>query len=116
MRDRKPFSLKTLMSVYNGVQVIINLALAVSILHFIFEVKYDLRCQPVNFSENHSGRKELMLVYGYYLVKLFDFLDTVCLITFDIMLDTKRLSHFSSSLFYVKNTIKLHFFMFTIIY
>lgn len=107
MKDRKPFGLKTLMSLYNAAQVIINLGLAVSILYYLFEAKYDLRCQPVNFLDNYLGKKELMLVYGYYLVKLFDFLDTVSLdITFNLSKDIKILSDFRSSLFYVKSTIK----------
>lgn len=76
MKSKKPFGLKTLMSAYNGFQVIINLVLEYYIVQFMIEVKFDL-CQPVNYLDNRLGRKEMFIVYGYYLVKLLDFLDTV---------------------------------------
>lgn len=81
MKSRKPFGLKILMAAYNGFQVLVNLVLGYYIVHFMIEVKFHL-CQPVNFLDNRLGRKEMLIAYSYYLVKLLDFLDTVCCSSF----------------------------------
>lgn len=95
------------MSVYNAVQVIVNLVLEYYIVRLMIDVKFDFKCQPVNYLDNILGRNEMIVVYSYYLVKLLDFLDTVCLSTSWICkLLLKLCVSFRFSLFCGKNTIK----------
>ncbi|CAD7087456.1 unnamed protein product [Hermetia illucens] len=73
MENRKPFELKNVLIVYNLFQVIVNCYLAgwgtVSLWG------RDIRCLNVDYSP--SGINEARISYCYYMLKVFDLLDTV---------------------------------------
>ncbi|CAH4008642.1 unnamed protein product [Pieris brassicae] len=75
MEKRKAFNLERILIAYNALQVILCLYV------FVTGVKiwstYKLICEPTDFSNSESGLKAAKIVYCYFLLKVFDLLDTV---------------------------------------
>ena len=78
MKNRKPFELKTLIAIYNLVQVTGNMVLGCYGVYFLFwKFEYNFSCQPVDYSTTEHGMAELYATYAYFLFKLLDLFDTV---------------------------------------
>ncbi|XP_058455916.1 elongation of very long chain fatty acids protein AAEL008004-like [Malaya genurostris] len=78
MENRKPYNLKTLMNVYNALQVLLNLYIGVTgFLNSYFSEDYDWLCEPINQKTSPARRKLIMATYLYFLSKIVDLLDTV---------------------------------------
>ncbi|XP_055608256.1 elongation of very long chain fatty acids protein AAEL008004-like [Uranotaenia lowii] len=75
MASRNPLNIKTLILVYNVVQVAINTYMAYTGTKLFIKLKFSLTCQPVNRSA--EGLPELNLVHQYYLLKVLDLVDTI---------------------------------------
>ncbi|XP_075150957.1 very long chain fatty acid elongase 7 [Haematobia irritans] len=76
MRDRKPFQLKRTMVIYNAFQVAISGYMFYE--HLVAGwLNYNLKCQPVDYSDGPMSKRMLNLCYVYYLSKLTEFADTV---------------------------------------
>ncbi|CAG9798859.1 unnamed protein product [Chironomus riparius] len=76
MENRKPFKLRKIIVLYNFLQVVLS-------FYLFFEAgmsgwfgKYNLRCQPVDFSMNSDALRMANGSYLYYLSKFSEFLDT----------------------------------------
>ena len=77
MVKRKPLVLREVLIVYNFVNVFLSLYIFVTLgVHGLFG-KYSLKCQPVDYTGSVDGLGALWGGYVYFLVKIFDLLDTV---------------------------------------
>ncbi|XP_062556610.1 elongation of very long chain fatty acids protein AAEL008004-like [Armigeres subalbatus] len=81
MENRKPYELKTLIRVYNLLQVLVNsiLFVVVSVI-LIKRPDFSYVCQPVNFSRTARGYEEMFVAYAYFVLKVLDLADTVLFI------------------------------------
>lgn len=79
MARRKPYELKTVMQLYNIIQVVANGALFLyGIVYSVLQSDYSLTCQPVDFTNTTPQMMNLVYAsYGYYMLKYLDLLDTV---------------------------------------
>uniref|UniRef100_A0A0K8WIQ1 Elongation of very long chain fatty acids protein n=1 Tax=Bactrocera latifrons TaxID=174628 RepID=A0A0K8WIQ1_BACLA len=79
MEKRKPLDLKYVLLAYNAAQVFINGGVFISAIYFIWLHKpYDrLSCMMPIRQRTEIGMLELKFAYGYYLLKIIDFADTV---------------------------------------
>ncbi|XP_055636676.1 elongation of very long chain fatty acids protein AAEL008004-like [Toxorhynchites rutilus septentrionalis] len=78
MEHRKPFSLKTVMNIYNGVQILFNLYIGmVGTLNSYFAEDYSWLCEPINQKVTPSRNRLIFVTYLYFLSKIIDLLDTV---------------------------------------
>ncbi|EDX13947.1 elongation of very long chain fatty acids protein 7 [Drosophila simulans] len=77
MRDRKPFQLRRTLVVYNAFQVALSGYMFYEHLMAGWLNYYNLKCQPVDYSDSPSSKRMLNLCYLYYLSKLTEFADTM---------------------------------------
>ncbi|XP_055378151.1 elongation of very long chain fatty acids protein 7 [Condylostylus longicornis] len=77
MRDRKPMQLRTTLIYYNAFQVLLSGYMFYEHLMAGWLNYYNLKCQPVDYSDGPMSRRMLNLCYIYYLSKLTEFADTV---------------------------------------
>nr|XP_029708454.1 elongation of very long chain fatty acids protein AAEL008004-like [Aedes albopictus] len=78
MEQRKAYDLKTVIRIYNIVQVVANGGYFVAVMFLMLRWEnFSFKCQPVNYSESKQGYEELYLSYGYFLLKVLDLADTV---------------------------------------
>ncbi|XP_055609392.1 elongation of very long chain fatty acids protein AAEL008004-like [Uranotaenia lowii] len=78
MQNRKPYQLTTIMNIYNGTQVVLNLWIGISgWLNSYFSDDYDWICEPVNQKVSPSRQTLIYMTYLYFLTKIMDLLDTV---------------------------------------
>ncbi|XP_050310158.1 elongation of very long chain fatty acids protein 7-like [Anthonomus grandis grandis] len=77
MKDRKPFKLTRTIQIYNIFQVFANAFLVYEGIQSGWFTLYDMKCQPVDYSDSPSAHRMRRAVYYYYLIKLTDLLDTV---------------------------------------
>ncbi|XP_055380600.1 elongation of very long chain fatty acids protein 7-like [Condylostylus longicornis] len=79
MENRKPYKLKSILRIYNVLQVVFNLILFVTaLLNSYFQPGFHFTCQNVDHSITEPYMRRLLLAsYGYYLTKYLDLLDTV---------------------------------------
>lgn len=77
MEHRKPFHLKTFLIVYNLFQVIVSFYISAEVLAVAIESKYDLTCEPVDYSSKPLPLRMASAMWLYYVVKIVDLLDTV---------------------------------------
>lgn len=77
MRDRKPYNLKNTLIVYNFVQVLLSIYLVYEGLMAGWLYDYSFSCQPVDYSNDPKSLRMARAVYGYFLCKLIELLDTV---------------------------------------
>ncbi|XP_055848572.1 elongation of very long chain fatty acids protein AAEL008004 isoform X2 [Episyrphus balteatus] len=77
MRDRKPFQLRQTLIVYNAFQVLLSGYMFYEHLMAGWLNLYNLKCQPVDYSDGPMSKRMLNLCYIYYLSKLTEFADTI---------------------------------------
>nr|FAA01268.1 TPA: elongation of very long chain fatty acids protein 10 [Ladona fulva] len=77
MADRPPMGLRNVLIAYNAFQVIISAWLFYECVDGAWLRDYDLRCQPVDYSDNPKAIRVARGVYYYFLVKIIELLDTV---------------------------------------
>ncbi|KAG4099502.1 GNS1/SUR4 membrane protein [Neocallimastix lanati (nom. inval.)] len=99
MKNRKPFQLKPIAFVHNCFLCLISLVLCVSIFEFIFQIiyKYGL-ISAVCAPQAYTQRLEV-LYYCNYLVKYYEFIDTVFLALKKKKLDFLHLYHHGMTMF-----------------
>lgn len=78
MKDRKPFQLKLVLTAYNLVQIF----LSIRVVHLCstkvyFFGSYNLICEPVDYTNSELGLLAASEVQKFFLLKVFDLLDTV---------------------------------------
>ncbi|KAG5673959.1 hypothetical protein PVAND_003955 [Polypedilum vanderplanki] len=76
MENRKPFKLKTILIVYNFLQVIFSAWLFYEACVTGWLTTYNYRCQPVDFSRSPMAMRMTVGCYWYYISKFSEFLDT----------------------------------------
>ncbi|CAH0713848.1 unnamed protein product, partial [Brenthis ino] len=78
MADRPAYNLKSLIVLYNVLQIYLNGLLAVQCLRWLYlPGHYSLWCQKINYEDNYIERLVIDYVWLYYVIKLIDLLDTV---------------------------------------
>lgn len=77
MRDRKPYTLRNTLIVYNFIQVLLSIYLVYEGLMAGWWNDYSFRCQPVDYSNNPKAMRMARGVYLYFICKLIELLDTV---------------------------------------
>ncbi|KAL9891359.1 elongation of very long chain fatty acids protein-like isoform X2 [Glossina fuscipes] len=77
MQNRKPFQLKRTLIVYNALQVALSAYMFYEHLMAGWLNYYNLKCQPVDYSDGPMSKRMLNLCYVYYISKLTEFVDTV---------------------------------------
>lgn len=77
MRDRKPFQLRQTLIVYNAFQVLLSAYMFYEHLMAGWLNLYNLKCQPVDYSDGPMSKRMLNLCYIYFLSKLTEFADTI---------------------------------------
>ncbi|KAJ3644226.1 hypothetical protein Zmor_026896 [Zophobas morio] len=75
MKSREPFNLKTLMIIYNVVQVFLNLILFIMAARLM--PNFSAYCSPANISHTATDVAIRKVHYYYVLLKFIDFFDTV---------------------------------------
>ncbi|GAB0096071.1 Elongation of very long chain fatty acids protein [Sergentomyia squamirostris] len=76
MKKRKPCHLRRIIIIYNGLQIAINAFIFLGISRIFFR-RYNLKCQPVDYSVTPETIQLARICYLYCLLKVFDFMDTV---------------------------------------
>lgn len=81
MARRKPYEVKTVMQLYNIIQVVANGVLFLyGFVYSVLDPDYSLICQPVDHGNRTPQMMSLVYAsYGYYMLKYLDLLDTVSL-------------------------------------
>lgn len=81
MARRKPYELKTVMQLYNVIQVVANGVLFLyAVAYSVLDPDFSLTCQPVDHANTSTAAMSLVYAsYGYYMLKYLDLLDTVSL-------------------------------------
>lgn len=77
MKNRKPFELKNTLIIYNAVQVVLSFWLVVEGLEGGWRQYYSYKCQPVDYSSDPVALRMAGAVWGYYICKIIELLDTV---------------------------------------
>ncbi|XP_055698851.1 elongation of very long chain fatty acids protein AAEL008004-like [Phlebotomus papatasi] len=79
MENRPPFELKTTMNVFNIIQVLLNVYIAVFGSYYSYwQPDFSWECQPIDFTVVTPERLQLVFVsYVYFLTKILDLADTV---------------------------------------
>ncbi|XP_004530051.1 elongation of very long chain fatty acids protein 7 [Ceratitis capitata] len=77
MRDRKPFQLRRTLVIYNAFQVALSAYMFYEHLMAGWLNNYNLKCEPVDYSDGPMSKRMLNLCYIYYLSKLTEFADTI---------------------------------------
>ncbi|EEB15719.1 elongation of very long chain fatty acids protein, putative [Pediculus humanus corporis] len=79
MKDKKPYNVDRVIQVYNAVQVILCFWFSVEAFINCYGPTglYSWKCEPVDYSYSPNAMKVARFVYGYYLIKIVDLLDTV---------------------------------------
>ncbi|RNA25919.1 elongation of very long chain fatty acids AAEL008004-like protein [Brachionus plicatilis] len=77
MENRKPFELKTFMVFYNLFQVIASFYNCFEILYLVIKMKYNLTCEPVDYSDDPDATSLAYAIHFYYVMKVTDLMDTI---------------------------------------
>ncbi|XP_033211990.1 elongation of very long chain fatty acids protein AAEL008004-like isoform X2 [Belonocnema kinseyi] len=77
MRDKKPYTLRNTLIVYNFIQVLLSIYLVHEGLMAGWWNDYSFGCQPVDYSNNPKALRMARGVYAYFICKLIELLDTV---------------------------------------
>ncbi|XP_044763494.1 elongation of very long chain fatty acids protein AAEL008004-like [Coccinella septempunctata] len=75
MRKREAMKIDSLILFYNFTQITFNGYLLYKVIPLTF--KMSPFCSPVDYSDNPDSRLQLDLCYLYYILKIYDLLDTV---------------------------------------
>ncbi|XP_076240636.1 very long chain fatty acid elongase 7 [Calliopsis andreniformis] len=77
MAKRKPFKLDKVMQIYNALQIIICSFVFYKALALAWLKDYKFNCQPVDYSYEPLPLEITRVVWIYFMLKIFDLLDTV---------------------------------------
>ncbi|XP_012288633.1 elongation of very long chain fatty acids protein AAEL008004 [Orussus abietinus] len=77
MRDKKPYTLRNTLIVYNFIQILLSMYLFYEGMAAGWFRDYSFRCQPVDYSDNPKALRMTRAVYAYFMCKLIELLDTV---------------------------------------
>ncbi|XP_076618914.1 uncharacterized protein LOC143340620 [Colletes latitarsis] len=77
MEKRKPFELKRIMQIYNLVQIMCCSYVLCKALILIWITNYNIVCEPVDYSYTPEALQICRTVWLYFIIKIFDLLDTV---------------------------------------
>ncbi|EDW15884.1 elongation of very long chain fatty acids protein F [Drosophila mojavensis] len=81
MEKRKAYDLRSVLKVYNLIQILYNASLFVTVVSYLIGYKnYNLSCMRI-VPLNHPDKKlDRMICYAYYVNKYIDLLDTVFIV------------------------------------
>lgn len=77
MANRSAYRIEPLIILYNMVQIAACSYIFVEGLRWWIKLGYNLICQPVDYTVNEDNAQVANAVFGYYLMKISDLLDTV---------------------------------------
>ncbi|XP_077295842.1 very long chain fatty acid elongase AAEL008004-like [Arctopsyche grandis] len=78
MEKREPYKLENILIFYNASQILISAYIAFRSFYLAFWTGYyNFTCQPIIWDDTPIEREANSLVRLYYLVKIFDLLDTI---------------------------------------
>ncbi|XP_057332477.1 elongation of very long chain fatty acids protein AAEL008004-like [Microplitis mediator] len=77
MANRPPFKLDRVMQIYNVIQIFLSGYLVYKALSLAWLRTYSFVCQPVDYSNDPRAIEIARTVWIYFMVKLFDLMDTV---------------------------------------
>ncbi|XP_071439657.1 very long chain fatty acid elongase AAEL008004-like [Hetaerina americana] len=77
MENRKPFSLRGTLVLVNAFQIVANAWIVYEMLASGWAKHYNILCQKVDYSRNPLSVRMATAVYYFFLIKIFDFSDTV---------------------------------------
>ncbi|XP_078050496.1 very long chain fatty acid elongase AAEL008004 isoform X1 [Augochlora pura] len=77
MENRKPFTLRRILIVYNFVQTIFSTWIFYEYLMSGWAKGYSFRCQPVDYSTNAMAMRMAETCWWYYISKFTEFFDTL---------------------------------------
>ncbi|XP_074605483.1 very long chain fatty acid elongase AAEL008004-like [Brevipalpus obovatus] len=77
MANRKPLDLRYLMMVYNFFMIILNSYIFISGGVYGWFGKYNLLCQPMDYSMSRDGYGMAQITWVYYISKFVDFFDSI---------------------------------------
>jgi len=77
MKNRKPYDLKSVIRVYNALQVVISIYLVYEGLMAGWLYDYNYKCQPIDYSDDPMAVRMAVACWLYYMVKLVELLDTI---------------------------------------
>ncbi|XP_029846162.2 elongation of very long chain fatty acids protein AAEL008004-like [Ixodes scapularis] len=78
MRNRPPYDLKTVITLYNLCQVIANVFFCVQFFrHSYLGGGFSVLCQGMSYSRDQNSMTLLRLCWWYFFVRIADFMDTV---------------------------------------
>ncbi|XP_055695698.1 elongation of very long chain fatty acids protein AAEL008004-like isoform X2 [Lutzomyia longipalpis] len=79
MENREPFQLKNTMNVFNVIQIVLNIYIAVFGTYYSYwQPDFSWKCQPIDHTVVTPERLQLIFVsYVYFLTKILDLMDTV---------------------------------------
>ncbi|CAL7952340.1 unnamed protein product [Xylocopa violacea] len=77
MATRKPFNLDKIMQLYNMLQIILCSFVFYKALTLTWLLDYNIYCQPVDFSYSPRALEIARMVWVYFMLKVFDFLETI---------------------------------------
>ncbi|CAH0391947.1 unnamed protein product [Bemisia tabaci] len=77
MKDRKPFKLDGVLIVFNVVQILANILCLYECLKHGWGGRYNWICEPFDRAPTPENITVARVVYGYFLLKVSDLLDTV---------------------------------------
>ncbi|XP_071452990.1 very long chain fatty acid elongase 7-like [Hetaerina americana] len=80
MRNRKPFDLRRVLVAYNILQVSYNAWLFYEARisgDWVYLNRYNIRCQPVDYSNSPAAKYIAAICWWYFICKLTEFFDTI---------------------------------------
>lgn len=77
MANRKPYSLRGSLLCVNAFQIVANLWIVYEMLQSGWAQHYNILCQEVDYSRSPMAIRMASAVYYFFLIKIFDFSDTV---------------------------------------
>ncbi|XP_018574308.1 elongation of very long chain fatty acids protein AAEL008004-like [Anoplophora glabripennis] len=78
MKDKEPFQLKSILALYNFSQIVFNLLMLFMGCQALSHM--NLNCNVIDYTLSSKGKEFIRLTYFYYLLKLFDLLDTILIV------------------------------------
>ncbi|XP_034242494.1 elongation of very long chain fatty acids protein AAEL008004-like [Thrips palmi] len=89
MANRSAYRIEPLIILYNVIQIVACLYIFIHGLTMWRQLGYNFTCQPVDYTVTEQNRAVANSVFGYYLIKISDLVDTVFFIL------RKKFSHAS---------------------
>eukprot|EP00090_Calanus_glacialis_P001986 TRINITY_DN1148_c1_g1_i2.p1 TRINITY_DN1148_c1_g1~~TRINITY_DN1148_c1_g1_i2.p1 ORF type:complete len:291 (-),score=49.13 TRINITY_DN1148_c1_g1_i2:212-1084(-) len=90
MKDRPPYDIKNIMIAYNFFQTFLSLWIFSKACRFWLAGKYNLLCQPVDYSYSEDGWAAADMTWWYFFSKFIDYFDSIFFVL------RKKFSHLST--------------------